>query len=71
MRQNLPRLFQQQRPGLGQFDASRQSTEQQRSHLLFELTDLLAQRRLLDAESFGGSGEMSFLGDGQKMAEMP
>jgi hypothetical protein len=69
MRQNLPRLFQQQRPGLGQFDASRQSTEQQRSHLLFELTDLLA--RLLDAGSFGGSGEMPFLGDGQKMPEMP
>ena len=36
------------------------------SHLLLEQMDLLAQRRLRDAKSFGSSGEVPFLRNRQK-----
>ena len=38
--------------------------------LLFELPDLQAQRRLLDAESLGGSREVSLLGDRNEVAQV-
>jgi hypothetical protein len=41
------------------------------SQLVFQGTDLLAQRRLLDAERLRGPSEVQVLGNGQKIAKMP
>jgi hypothetical protein len=41
-----------------------------RADFLLELSDLLAQRRLLDPEARGGAREVQFLGNRDKIAEM-
>jgi len=56
--------------GLRQLDAARLAAEQLHPQLGFERPDLLAQRRLLDAEPVGGARHMPLLGDGDEVAEM-
>ena len=47
-------------PGLGQLDAARVTPEQPRAaSSAFERAYLLAQRRLLNAEAFGGAGDVA------------
>jgi hypothetical protein len=45
--------------------------QQRRPHLLFELTYLQAQRRLLDSEPSRRPGEVPLLGDRHEIAQMP
>ena len=71
MLQNPSRLFEQQRPGLGQFPAARQAVEERGPYLLLKLTDLQTQWRLLDPEPPGGPGEVPFLGNGHEVPKMP
>jgi hypothetical protein len=40
------------------------------SELFLELTDLRRERRLGDAQSFGGTGEVPFLRDGPEVVQM-
>src|SRR5712675_592092 len=56
---------------LGQLDAARLAPEQLHFELGFERADLLAQWRLLDAESFRRAGDMPLLGDGDEITEVP
>lgn len=56
--------FVQQHTGFGEFDAPRQAPEELCAQLGLELADLQAERRLLDAQPFGRTGEMQFLRGG-------
>jgi hypothetical protein len=44
--------------------------EQLGAHLLFQLANLQAERRLFDAQALGRVGEILLLGDGDKIVEM-
>jgi hypothetical protein len=44
--------------------------EQLHPDLPFQVADLLAEGRLGDAEFFGGAGEVSLFGNGQKIADV-
>jgi hypothetical protein len=64
------RFRQQGFAGLGQLDTARLAPEQLDLELGLEGTDLLAERRLLDAEPRCRASHMAFLSDGYKIAEM-
>jgi hypothetical protein len=64
-------IFKVDATGLSQFDAAPLATEQLDIKLTFQQFDLLAQWRLLHAEPFGGARDMPFLGDCNKIAEVP
>ena len=68
--QDCLRLGKQGVPRLGQFDPARLAAEQLDLQLGFERLDLLAQRRLLNAQPLGGAGDVAFLGDRDEVAEM-
>ena len=53
-----------------QFDPARLPAKQRRADRGLQRPDLLAQRRLLDAEASGSAGDMAFLGDRDGIAEM-
>ena len=55
---------------LGQLDPARLAPEQLHVELGFERADLLAERRLLDAEPLGRAGDVTLLGDGDEIAEV-
>src|SRR5262249_714604 len=60
----------QRAAGLGQRDAARQPAEQLDVELALERADLLAERRLLDAEPLGRAGDVALLGDRQAIAQV-
>ena len=64
------RFGEQRLPRLGQLDAARLAAEQLHLQFGFECSDLLAERRLLDAQPLGGAGDVAFLGDRDEVAEM-
>ena len=68
--EDRPRLGEKGCARLGQLDAARLAAEQLDLELGFERPDLLAERRLLDAEPLGGAGDMAFLGDRDEVAEV-
>ena len=47
-------------PGLGKFSALRNPVEQACAHLALEITDLQAERRLADPNTFCGTSEVLF-----------
>src|SRR5262249_32833076 len=55
--------------GRRQLDAARAAVEQADTHLLFELADLPAERRLGDAQPRRRPPEVQLLGDGDEVAE--
>jgi hypothetical protein len=57
-------------PGFGQFDTARFSAKELNIKLALNCFDPLAERRLLHAEAFGGSRDMSFLCDGDEIPEV-
>jgi hypothetical protein len=63
-------VLKHQLSGICQFDASTMANKQRRPHLIFQLPNLQAERRLVDAQTFGGAGEIQLLGDRNKIAEM-
>jgi hypothetical protein len=56
--------------GICQLDAPGMTNEQRRSHLIFQLANLQAERRLVDTQPFRGAREIQLLGDRNKIAEM-
>ncbi|MCY1182798.1 hypothetical protein D9M73_233760 [compost metagenome] len=65
-----PRLVEEQPPGRGQGDAAVGAVEQARADFLFQRLDLLAQRRLGNAQLSGGAAEMQLLGDGDEVTQV-
>ncbi len=70
LRENEARFFQHQLSGIGQFDAAGAAEEERRAQLLFQLANLQAERRLIDAEPLGGTRKIQFFRDRYKIAEM-
>lgn len=68
--QDGARVLQELGAGLCQFDAARQAQEQRRADLALQLLDLLAERRLADAQPRGGAGEMQLVGDHGEIAQV-
>jgi hypothetical protein len=65
------RLVEQESPGLGEFDATLEATEERGTYLSLKMADLQAEGRLLDAEAFRCAGKMQLFGDRDEIAEMP
>jgi hypothetical protein len=59
---------QQRLAGVGRHDAVSGAVEQPDVELPFQRVDLLAQRRLADAEPFRRARDIAFLGDGDEVA---
>jgi len=68
--QDQLRLGQQGPPGLGQLDPARLAAEQLYLQFAFQRPDLLAQRRLLDAEPLGRARYVPRFGDRDKVSKM-
>ena len=56
---------------LGRANAARKPLKQANTEFLLQEFDLLAERRLCDAELFGGVREAAVIGDGNEIAQMP
>ena len=56
--------------GVGQAHGSAAAIEQRRPQCVFQLLDLLRQRRLRDVQRFGGAGEVTLFGNGQKITDV-
>lgn len=56
--------------GIGQADAAGMAQQQGRADLLFERTDLLAERRLLHVQRLGRAGHMTLMRDGDEVTEV-
>src|SRR5580700_10678547 len=65
-----PRLGKERLAGLGQLHAAGLAAEQLYFELGFERPDLLAERRLLDAEPLGRARHMPLLGDRDEIAKV-
>ncbi len=52
-------------------NAARLAAEELHLQFRFQRLDLLAQRRLLDAQALGGAGDVAFLGHGNEVAQVP
>src|SRR5262249_32641717 len=63
-------LFQNRPSRVGQLHTPPGAIEQPDSELVFELANLLAQRRLCDMQSCGSAAEMQFLGNRNEIAEV-
>ncbi|KAG1249465.1 hypothetical protein G6F65_019118 [Rhizopus arrhizus] len=59
----------QRRPLIGQCDATRQAMEQPDAEPILQATDLMAQRRLADAQLQCGTGEVLVAGGGFEGAQ--
>ncbi|MNT45094.1 hypothetical protein D3C72_1816550 [compost metagenome] len=68
-RDDVARVGEQRAPAFREFHAPGQTMEQRDAQLLFQHADLLAERRLADAEPGGGLGQVGFLGHGQEVAQ--
>lgn len=68
--ENGARILEQRHSGIGQPHAARQAMKQPHIELALERTDLLAERRLLDAELRRRAGDMAGFGDGDEITEM-
>jgi hypothetical protein len=65
-RHDASSLRQEHEPGRGDLYASPGAVEQPDPDFLFQLPDLLAERRLRNVQSFRGSAEMKLFGNGDK-----
>jgi hypothetical protein len=63
-------LLQEDAPGVSQGNVLPAAIEQLRSDQFFELTDLLAQRRLSRAQAGGGAREVELFGHRNEVPEM-
>lgn len=57
-------------PGREQRHSARRASEQGGSKLVFERADLSTERRLRDAKALGGATDVTFLGDGNEVADL-
>lgn len=63
-------MLQEQCSGTGQACAARGADEQCNPEFLFQFLDGPRQRGLLDVQPLGGSGEVKFFSDGEKVAKV-
>ena len=68
--QDVLRAGQEGAAGIVQADPAATAVEQRRAHFLFQLADLLRQRRLRHAQLFGRAGEVLGLGRGHEIAQV-
>jgi hypothetical protein len=71
VRQDLPRLDQERRPGSGQRDMVRAAFQQADAQLAFQPLDLLAQRRLHDVLPLSRPAEVQLLRQRHEVAKLP
>src|SRR3981189_3753127 len=71
LRQQRARMFEKPAPRFGQLDAARLSAQEHDIELALDRLDPLAQWRLLHTEPLGRAGDVSFLGHGDEMPQMP
>jgi hypothetical protein len=67
-REDIFRLLQEDPPGRGQRNVLSATVEQLHAKRSFELTDLLAQRRLRGTQACSRAREAELLGDGNEVA---
>ena len=67
--EDLACVGQQHPPGRGQFNVSSISYKQRRAEARLERLDLLRERRCRDVQTFGCSGEVKLLGNGDEVAK--
>ena len=70
LREYLPHLVGERLPRGRDLDAPLRAMEERESQLLLELADLLAERRLRDAEAAGGAPEVQLLRHGEEVAQV-
>jgi hypothetical protein len=70
LREHRPRIVKEDAAGFGQLDTARLAAKELNVKFALNRFDPLAERRLLHAEAFGGSRDMSFLCDGDEIPEM-
>jgi hypothetical protein len=70
LRQQSPRLRLQHAAGLAQLHVSLAAPEQRRAQRSLQLADLLRQRRLRHAQTFGSAAEVQLFSDGEKVTEL-
>ena len=68
---DVARVFQQRAPAFGELHAARQPVKERHAQLRLQHADLLAERRLADAQPGRRLGQMGFLGDGQEVPQQP
>ena len=68
--EDAARVAQERAPGVAQRHALRVAAEQRHAELDLEGADLLAQRRLLDAEHGSGTRDVPCLGDSDEVAQV-
>ncbi|MNN04923.1 hypothetical protein D3C81_1176640 [compost metagenome] len=68
--QHLTRLGQEQPAGLAQRHSAVGALEQAHAQLLLQRLDLLAQRRLGNAQLQGGAAEVQLFGNGDEIAQV-
>ena len=69
--QDPPREREQRLAGRSERDVAARPTEQSRAELALERADLLAQRRLRDVDRLGGAREVTRVGHGREVLELP
>ena len=71
VRQDLPRLDQEHRPGTGQRDMVRAALQQAHAELTLQPLHLLAERRLHDVLPLGRPAEVQLLRQRHEVAQLP
>src|SRR5205085_7892865 len=69
--QDRPCFSEERLARLGQLDTARFAPEELYLEFGFERADLLAQRRLLNAQPLRRASDMALLGDGDEIAKVP
>src|SRR5437773_11934254 len=69
-RQNLSGVINQTTTGFSQDNRARQTVEQRLTHLRFQLSNLLTERRLRDAHLCGRAGKASFIRHGDEVTQL-
>src|SRR5262249_7472191 len=69
--EDAPRRGPQRQPRLAQRHLALAATEQDDAELALHRRDLLRERRLGNADAFGGAAEMQLLGQDREIAQLP
>jgi hypothetical protein len=68
---DLSSLVRKDRSGSGEFHVASRTRQQQNTYFLFQCLDLLAKRRLGNAQFFGCTPKVQFLRDLYEVSQMP